>query len=98
MMPPVEVIMSHIEPYVTGIDAWMGEGNGNRVSAFFTDVSCRTNVPRRYLSSAAVAFIFLFLFFGMGQSILCMTIGVMWPAYQSMKALETSIKEDDVQW
>ncbi len=98
MMPQVQALVAHIEPLVNRIDAWVGEPTHNRVSAFFTDISCRTNVPRRYVSTAAVSFVVCFLFFGLGQSLLSMVIGVIWPAYMSMKALESPTKDDDVQW
>ena len=97
-MPQVQSLIAHIEPFVNRIDSWVGEPTHNRISAFFTDISCRLNLPRRYVSTACFLFIALFLFFGLGQSLLSMVISFVWPAYMSMKALETPTKEDDVQW
>jgi hypothetical protein len=94
----VEALISQIEPLTSRIDAWVGESRDSRVSAFFTDISCRSNIPRRYVSSTAVFLVCLFLFFSVGQSLLSLLVGVIWPAYMSMKALESPTKDDDVQW
>jgi hypothetical protein len=98
MMTQVEALISQIEPLTSRIDAWVGESRDSRVSAFFTDISCRSNIPRRYVSSMAVLLVCLFLFFSVGQSLLSLLVGVIWPAYMSMKALESPTKDDDVQW
>ncbi|XP_031948654.1 receptor expression-enhancing protein 6 isoform X3 [Corvus moneduloides] len=46
----------------------------------------------------SVAFLGLYLMFGYGASLICNIIGFVYPAYVSIKAIESSSKEDDTLW
>uniref|UniRef100_A0A8C5JZG5 Receptor expression-enhancing protein n=1 Tax=Jaculus jaculus TaxID=51337 RepID=A0A8C5JZG5_JACJA len=58
----------------------------------------RTGVEKRYLAAGAVTVLSLYLLFGYGAPLLCNVIGFVYPAYASIKAIESPSKEDDTVW
>lgn len=58
----------------------------------------KTGVDRLYLFLGITGFIALYLVFGIGQQLVSNIFGFLYPAYCSMKALETPKKEDDTKW
>nr|CAH8825001.1 unnamed protein product [Trichobilharzia regenti] len=73
-----------------------------RQKNWFTDLlekaEKKTNVDRLYIVLGGALVIFLYLIFGYGTSFLANLIGFIYPAYRSIKALETADKADDTKW
>eukprot|EP00096_Caligus_rogercresseyi_P006684 TRINITY_DN233_c0_g1_i1.p1 TRINITY_DN233_c0_g1~~TRINITY_DN233_c0_g1_i1.p1 ORF type:complete len:187 (+),score=71.65 TRINITY_DN233_c0_g1_i1:202-762(+) len=61
-------------------------------------LEAKTQVKKNYILYGAFGVIILWLAFGYGAQLLCNVIGYAYPAYCSIKALETGTKQDDTQW
>ncbi|XP_068210175.1 receptor expression-enhancing protein 5-like isoform X3 [Palaemon carinicauda] len=70
----------------------------NKLSEILAQVEAKTQVKREYIGLGTVVLLSLYLVFGFGAQLICNIIGFIYPAYCSIKALESPKKDDDTKW
>jgi receptor expression-enhancing protein 5/6 len=86
----------HLQKLKTDVQKKLHEQNS------FTNVlgkiEAKTGVDRFYLVAGVAGVLSLYLIFGHFAELVCNTIGFLYPAYISVKAIESHNKDDDTQW
>jgi len=70
----------------------------NKLTEILGQIEEKTQVKREYIGLGGVVLLSLYLVFGYGAQLICNCIGFIYPAYCSIKAIETPKKEDDTNW
>jgi receptor expression-enhancing protein 5/6 len=61
-------------------------------------VAEKTGQKEQHVKYAIIGLVVLILFFGLGGSIISKLVGFLYPAFESLKALETARGTDDSKW
>lgn len=87
---------SHLQKLRSDVNKKLHEPNP--VTNALAKIEEKTGVDRFYIFSGVAGVLSLYLIFGHFAELVCNTIGFLYPAYISVKAIESADKSDDTQW
>merc|ERR1712083_111682 len=68
------------------------------INSALVSLEKKTKIQKLYLIYGCLSIVITWLMFGYGAQLLCNAIGFVYPAYYSIKALESARKDDGTQW
>jgi len=87
---------NYVEQYRASLEKFLYEPG--KINDLLSKAEQKSGVKRIYIALGVLGFVSIYLVFGYGAQLVCNTIGFVYPAYASLKALETTRKEDDTKW
>ncbi|XP_039667178.1 receptor expression-enhancing protein 6 [Perca fluviatilis] len=78
------------------VDKFLNEKN--MVTDVLGRLEEKTGIKKKIIVVGAVSLTGLYLMYGYGAALICNMIGFVYPAYYSVKAIESLSKEDDTKW
>jgi len=82
--------------FVDKLDKLLHENN--RFSEIFDKLEKSTSVKRVYIAQGLLALLSVYMIFGYFAELVCNGVGFIYPAYASIHALESHVKDDDTKW
>jgi len=82
--------------YMDKLDNFIGQNEV--VDKYLSMVEKKTNVKKRYIALGLVGALALWLYAGVMASLICNIIGFAYPAFKTVKAIESTDKNDDTEW
>jgi len=73
-------------------------GQNEIVDKYLSMIEQKTNVKKRYIALGLAGILCLWLYAGVMASLVCNIIGFAYPAYKTVKAIESNDKDDDTEW
>jgi len=91
-----EVLASYYQQYVDLLDKTLHQKN--RFTDVLAIIEQKTGVKRVQIAQGVMGVVCLYMIFGHFAALICNAVGFVYPAYASIKAIESTKKEDDTQW
>jgi receptor expression-enhancing protein 5/6 len=89
-------LSQHFESLKARLDKVLHEKN--KLNDVLEKIEQKTGIRRLYIALGFIAVLALYLMIGYGADFLCNLIGFLYPAYASVKAIESHNKDDDTKW
>ncbi|XP_027202457.1 receptor expression-enhancing protein 5-like [Dermatophagoides pteronyssinus] len=71
---------------------------GTKVNTYMEMIEKSTGIKRMYIAKGVLVFLMIYMIFGYFAQLICNFVGFLYPAYVSIKALESRNKDDDTRW
>jgi len=87
---------SNFSNYMNQLDDFICQNE--MVNKYLSLIEKKTNIKKRYIALVGIVLISVYLVIGLAKELLCNLIGFVYPAYISVKAIESKDKNDDTEW
>jgi len=91
-----QAVKQNVEDWKAKLDKALHEQNC--ITNVLEKIEVKTGIKRLHVALGVIAFLGLYLMIGYGADFLCNFIGFLYPAYCSIKAIESKEKDDDTKW